>query len=130
MNNWYFLLLVPSVLWLMQHNIRKRRLLTFLELRGTYHDDKFWLKRYPQYQSEKLMEVISEMSGALGVPQELINPEDKLSEITVNDALSSDELDHAALLLVKKYGVNKNELEKIVTVDDYVRTALESSVRW
>jgi len=70
------------------------------------------------------------MSGALGVPQELINPEDKLSEITVNDALSSDELDHAALLLVKKYGVNKNELEKIVTVDDYVRTALESSVRW
>ncbi|MBU2768128.1 hypothetical protein HAP94_18615 [Acidithiobacillus ferrivorans] len=68
--------------------------------------------------------MISELSRVLGVSSELIDPTDKLSDITVNDVLTSDELDDAALILVKEYGVDENKLKNIVTVDDYIHAAL------
>ena len=75
------------------------------------------------------MKLISELSGVIGVSPELIDPGDKLSEITVNDVLSSDELDDAAILLVRKYGVDKKKLGHIVTVDDYIQSAMENGMR-
>jgi len=129
MNSWYFLFLVPSVLWLMHHHARKNRLSTFLDNRGMCHNEKFWVDRYPQYPREALMKLISELSGVIGVSPELIDPGDKLSEITVNDVLSSDELDDAAILLVRKYGVDKKKLGHIVTVDDYIQSAMENGMR-
>ncbi|WP_148039432.1 hypothetical protein [Acidithiobacillus sulfuriphilus] len=124
MSGWYFFVVVPSILWMMYHHIRRKRLANFLELRGIHHDEKFWIDRYPQYQSAKLMVVISDLSRVLGVSAELIDPTDKLSDITVNDVLTSDELDDAALTLVKEYGVDENKLKHIVTVDDYIHAAL------
>uniref|UniRef100_E6QGI3 Uncharacterized protein n=1 Tax=mine drainage metagenome TaxID=410659 RepID=E6QGI3_9ZZZZ len=124
MSCWYLLIVMPSILWMMYYHIRRKRLTNFLELRGIYHDEKFWIGHYPQYQRAKLMVVISELSRVLGVSSELIDPTDKLSDITVNDVLTSDELDDAALILVKEYGVDENKLKNIVTVDDYIHAAL------
>ncbi|MBU2840924.1 hypothetical protein HF670_15615 [Acidithiobacillus thiooxidans] len=73
------------------------------------------------------MALLSNLSMAIKVPVELIDPTDKLSDITISDALASDELDDAALLLMDEYGLDENDLKHVVTVDDYIHAALRRS---
>ena len=124
MSNWYFIIAAPGILWIIYYHIRRRRFVNWLEARRIYHDKKFWADYYPQFQRARLIAVISDLSKALGLPVELIDPADKLADITVNDVLNSDELDDAAIILVMEYGVDKKKLQYIITVDDYIHAAM------
>lgn len=128
MSVWSFFLVAPSVLWMVYRHIRRERLDKILDRRAICHDEKFWIDHYPRYQSTRLMALLSNLSMAIKVPVELIDPTDKLSDITISDALASDELDDAALLLMDEFGVDENDLKHVVTVDDYIHTALRRLV--
>ena len=74
------------------------------------------------------MAALTDLSDLIDIPGALMDPADKLSELTLSDVLNSDKLDDVAFLLRDKYKVGEMALRHVLTVDDYIRAALNRGV--
>ena len=124
---WSFLLLAPGILSVLYYYVRRQRLIKKLSGRSFCHDEEFWKNNYYEHDGTKVLDALAELSKILGVSFALLDPADKLSELTLSDELNSDVLDEISLLLTDKYGVSEKALRCILTVDDYIRVALGHS---
>lgn len=106
---------------------RRRKLTKKLASRTFFHGETYWTNYYA-YDSVKIMAALTDLSDLIDIPFTLIDPTDKLPELTLSDALNSDKLDDVAILLRDKYKVDEKALRHVLTVDDYIRAALNHGV--